>query len=247
MKPLKEIFKISYLIIFYFFMHGNNMVYAQGRDESYTEYSNITSDSSFYILYDTLTPAIHVTFKTPFKIGNVSRTYRDSKSVVLFKQFSLFTSNRLQTQFVNDSVWFIYGDRISYAYYPFIAATNDSGKTWNIILETWGKRYNWPIGGNRLHFYNEDKGVWMNNIIYRTLSYRTTSDGGKTWENQKFHFSYIKAPQWNFTSHYKIAYDDTFTMLTIEYRKKGINNMEAPRYSVQYVSYDYGKTFKKMR
>lgn len=157
------------------------IVHGQPVDILTSTQRNIRVDNSITSLESIEPNIVRILFHPPLKDTVFIREYKDTIGQFYFSITAL--GSEINIQYLNDSVWFLFGTRTEYASYPFILKTINSGESWQTIMQSWPSNFDQPIYNNKFHMFDELNGIWIIDLINNNLKYRVTNNGGFTWRS----------------------------------------------------------------
>ena len=226
-------------VLVHFIVLNCGYSYAQIEDSLWRAYEDRNIDSSI-TLY---THKIEKKFKVEFSLKDqdtiIIREYNEATDGVALNNFlSSHTLEPLWIQYLNDSTWYVFGNHKDFALFPYIYRTTNAGLSWETIFESWPEKLNLPSISSMFHMYDINHGIWLVGLNKNWVDYRTTSDGGYTWQDRRFRVrrEYIKIGKHVKTSLNIIHYSTKIKLdATTVFRRGNV-----------YESRNKGKKFKKM-
>jgi hypothetical protein len=237
----KSVLKSSLLLLF---LINFTDVEGQVLDKLKSTARHPKVDSSMTVLASTEPNTLRIEFHPPNRDTVFVREYKDS--IGRFDFNLSHTASQINIQYVNDTLWYIYGTRTEYAYYPSILRTTNSGESWQTIMQSWPDKFDQPMGKNMFHMFDIANGIWVIELHNNKINYRITNDGGYTWKNRHFKIknnSISKTEQKSL----HIKYSDNNSMqISIKYHLKKDGKWTISSINSIYESVNLGRKFKKV-
>ncbi len=240
-------------IVVCFNLFYQSVLIAQTIDNQEQIYVNPRIDSTISFLEPLAPFTKRIHFHIPSSNKVYDRSYTDSTCPFNESSFNLsHLASNLNIQYLNDSVWFIYGTRTEYAYYPYVFRTTDTGLSWQTIIRSNPNVHNRKIDyismrKNLFHMFDLINGIWIVKLENNHVNYRITSDGGFTWKNRSFFFKRAKEIEIN-SSVFDVSYKEANSIqISIKGYFKKDGKWTNSSFNPIYYSNNFGRKFKRLK
>jgi hypothetical protein len=227
------------LVLTFFVVLNCSNSYAQTKDSLWEVYGERNVDPSIKLYRHKTEQKIRAEFHLGQQDTIIVREYNETANE--FPPNTIILSNRsnfLFIQFLNDSTWYIFGNRVEFAFYPYIFRTTNAGISWEPLVQTWPEQSNITKMSSLFRMYDVTHGIWVIGLESNKLKYRITEDGGYTWEYKQIR---LKRLYKRIGMHTHIQMSTTNNSTTIF-----LNNTTVFRNGNRYVSKNFGQKFRKV-
>jgi hypothetical protein len=245
----KKLLEYKYFksLFFFLILVTNFDLAAQVKDSLKSAPRHPKVDGSMVFLIPLEPNTLRIEFHPPKQDTIFDRSYNDSNCSFTINNFNLsHLSSSLNIQYLNDSIWFIYGTRTEYAYYPFIYRTTNTGLSWQSISEAWPGKDNRPMDREMFHMFNLKKGIWLIGLQNNKMEYRITNDGGYTWIRKKFKVKNRAAINKEHPALHVKYLESNVTQISINYHVLKEGKWSISEVNPIYQSPNQGRKFKKV-
>jgi hypothetical protein len=196
-------YKLKLNFLFLVLSFGTLKLFSQVSDEPWVKLQNDRIDTLMSILTKADPQFFWVKFHSIPNDTIIQRVC--TQGTLPFDYCLLADGNSLNIQYLNDTLWYLYGTVVGYWSYPFIFKTTNAGKSWQKILDImpipwnciplWAKDFvvYRTLDKNLFHMFNSSEGIWIVTLKNHRIIYRLTNDGGLTWKNKSAKLKNISA------------------------------------------------------
>ena len=240
----KSVLESSLLLLFLI-----NFTYVEGQvlDKLKSTDRHPRVDSSMIFLASTEPNTLRIEFHPSNRDTVFVREYKDS--IERFDFNLSHTASEINIQYVNDTLWYIYGTRTEYADYPSVLRTTNSGESWQTIMQSWPGNFGQAMAKNMFHMFDIANGIWVIELHNNKnkINYKITSDGGYTWKKRHFKIKNNATTKTEQKSLHIKYLDNNSMQIAIKYHLKKDGKWSISSINPIYESVNLGRKFKKVK